>query len=650
MRLLRLHAGRQVILPRNDKMKNKQQYFIIDFDSTFVTVEALDELANIALKHNPDKEKITEKIRTLTSLGMEGKLSFPESLAQRLKLFSATKEDIRKLVSFLKKNITPSVTQNSIFFTSFPEHIYIISGGFKEYIIPVVKKFGIREDHVLANTFIFDKTDSITGFNKNNLLAQEEGKVKQIISLGLQGKVYVIGDGITDYQIREKNQAEKFFAYTGNVKRDTVVKKADYHVQNFDELLFMLHLPRALSYPKSKMKVLLLENIHSLAKNVFEGEGFQVETYTKALGPDELKKKLTDVSILGIRSKTTISAEVLNEAKKLLTVGVFGIGTNHVDLQACAEKGVAVFNAPYSNTRSVVELTIGDIIMLYRKVFEKNEKMHRGMWDKSSDNCHEIRGKKLGIVGYGNIGSQLSVLAESLGMDVYFYDITDKLALGNSKRCRSLEELLKIADVVTIHVDGSEENKHLISDKEFSLMKDGVIFLNIARGFIVDVFALEKYIKNGKVAGAAVDVFPTEPKSNDEPFVSNLQGLPNTILTPHIGAGTEEGQRNIAEFVPEKLISFINSGNTMLSVNFPNIQLPQLIDAHRFIHIHRNIPGVLAKVNNIFAKNKINIEGQYLKTNEDIGYVITDVNKDYSQTVIKELKSIEGTIRLRILY
>ncbi len=631
-------------------MKNKQQYFIIDFDSTFVTVEALDELAHIALKNSPDKEKITKQIRAITSLGMEGKLSFPESLAQRLKLFSANKEDIKKLVSFLKKNITPSVTQNTIFFTSFPENIYIISGGFKEYIVPVVKKFGIQEDHVLANTFTFHKTGTITGFDKNNLLAQEEGKVKQIISLGLQGKVYVIGDGITDYQIREKNLAEKFFAYTGNVKRDTVVKKADYIVQNFDELLYMLHLPRALSYPKSRMKVLLLENIHSQAKNLFEQEGFQVESYTKALGLEELKKKLIDVSILGIRSKTAIPAEVILEAKKLLAIGIFGIGTNHVDLQACAQKGIAVFNAPYSNTRSVVELTIGDIIVLYRKVFEKNEKMHQGIWDKSSNNCHEIRGKKLGIVGYGNIGSQLSVLAESLGMDVYFYDITDKLALGNSKRCRSLEELLKLADVVTIHVDGRKENKNLISDKEFSLMKDGVIFLNIARGFIVDVFALEKYIKSGKVAGAAVDVFPTEPKSNDEPFISNLQGLPNTILTPHIGAGTEEGQRNIAEFVPEKLISFINSGNTTLSVNFPNIQLPELSDAHRFIHIHRNIPGILASVNNIFAKNKINIEGQYLKTNEDIGYVITDVNKDYGHSVIKELKSIEGTIRLRILY
>lgn len=288
--------------------------------------------------------------------------------------------------------------------------------------------------------------------------------------------------------------------------------------------------------------------------------------------------------------------------------------------------------------------------MLYRKVFEKSMNMHKGIWDKSSAGCHEIRGKKLGIIGYGNIGSQLAVLAENLGMEVYFYDITDKLALGNNKRCRSLEELLKIADVVTVHVDGRKENKNLIDDHEFSLMKNNVIFLNIARGFIVNNDALEKYIKNEKIAGAAIDVFPIEPKGNNEPFVSQLQGLPNVILTPHIGAGTEEGQRNIAEFVPEKITTFVDTGNTTLSVNFPNLALPEQRNIHRFIHIHYNKPGILAKLNTIFAKNKINIEGQYLKTNEEIGYVITDVNKNYKQTVVEELKAIPETIRIRVLY
>lgn len=320
-----------------------QQYFIIDFDSTFVTVEALDELAKIALKDNPKRNEIAAKISAITTLGMEGKLTFPESLEKRLELFAADKEDIKKVIALLKKSITPSVTQNTIFFETFRDSIYIISGGFKEYIVPVVKKFGIREDHVLANTFTFTTEGAITGFDRQNLLAQEEGKVKQIISLGLSGKIYVIGDGITDYQIKEKNQAEKFFAFTGNVARQKVVEKADYSIQNFDELLYMLHLPRALSYPKSKMNVLLLENIHPLAKEAFSMEGYNVETQTKALGVEELKKKITDISILGIRSKTAITADVLQQSKKLLAIGVFGIGTNHVDLEACAEKGIAVF-------------------------------------------------------------------------------------------------------------------------------------------------------------------------------------------------------------------------------------------------------------------------------------------------------------------
>jgi D-3-phosphoglycerate dehydrogenase len=256
----------------------------------------------------------------------------------------------------------------------------------------------------------------------------------------------------------------------------------------------------------------------------------------------------------------------------------------------------------------------------------------------------------LGIVGYGNIGSQLSVLAEGLGMNVYFYDIADKLALGNTKQCSSLEELLKISDVITVHVDGKKANTNLIGEKEFSLMKEGVLFLNLSRGFIVDLQALEKYIKNGKIAGAAVDVFPKEPKTNQETFISGLQNLSNVILTPHIAGSTTEAQKNIAEFVTQKITQFIDTGNTTLSVNFPNIQLPELNDSHRFIHIHQNKPGILAQINNIFAKHKINIEGQYLKTNEDIGYVITDVNKNYSKKVIGELKSIPETIRVRVLY
>lgn len=629
---------------------NNNIYFIIDFDSTFVTVESLEELARITLENRNDKEKILTKIKKITDLGMEGKISFNESLRQRLLLFQTNKTDIKKLIAYIRKNITKSVETNKDFFNTYANQIYIVSGGFKEFIIPIVKPYGISENHVLANEFIFNKNGVVTGFDEKNLLSYDGGKVETIRKLGLQGVVYIIGDGFTDYQIRENGHAEKFFAFTENIKRQSVMDKADYISASFDEILYRLKLPRALSFPKTMMKVLLLENIHPYASEIFSKEGYRIETYSRALDYEELRRVIPSVSILGIRSKTNIQQDILRYAKKLLSIGVFGIGTNNVDLSSCSQAGISVFNAPYSNTRSVVELTLGNIITLYRRVIEKNQKLMEGVWDKSADKCHEIRGKKLGIVGYGNIGSQLSILAESLGMEIHYFDIADKLALGNAKRCKTLQELLKIADVVTIHVDGRKENANLIAESEFAAMKDGVVFINCSRGLVVDIPSLVKYIKNGKIHGAAIDVFPKEPKSNNEKFVSDLQGLPNIILTPHIGAGTMEGQRNIAEFVPEKLINFINTGNTSLSLNFPNIQLPKLIKAHRFIHIHKNQPGVLAELNKVFAKNNINIEGQYLKTNEEIGYAITDVNKSYNQSVIEDLKAIKGTIRVRALY
>lgn len=628
----------------------KTMFYIIDFDSTFVTVETLEELANIALKGNPQKTKIFEKMQTITKQGMEGKITYSESLSERFKLFQANKTHIKKLTTQLKKQITPSVKLNNQFFKQNADQIFIITGGFKEYVWPIVKKFGLAENHVLANSFIFDKKGNIIGFDKTNPLSREGGKPEKIKQLKLEGDIYVIGDGITDYQIKEKNKSAKFFAFTENIERPAVMAKADEVIKTFDEFLFKLHLPRSQSYPKSLMKVLLLENIDEQAVELFKREGYTVEKLKKALNENELIEKAKDVSVIGIRSKTQITEKVVKKLNKLLAVGAYCIGTNQIELKACAQNGVAVFNAPYSNTRSVVELALGEIIMLYRKTFDKSSKLHQGIWDKSAAGSHEIRGKTLGIVGYGNIGSQLSVLAEGLGMNVYFYDAFDRLALGNAKKCELLEELLKISDVVTIHVDGRKSNTNLIGEKEFSIMKDGVIFLNLSRGFVVDMKALETNLKKGKIAGAAVDVFPQEPKSTDEPFTCGLQNIPNVILTPHVAGSTIEAQRNIADFVTQKIQQFIDTGNTTLSVNYPNIQLPELTDAHRFIHIHKNVPGILAQLNNIFAKYKINIEGQYLKTNEEIGYVITDVNKNYSRKVIDELKSIPETIRVRILY
>ncbi len=404
------------------------------------------------------------------------------------------------------------------------------------------------------------------------------------------------------------------------------------------------------SYPKNKINILLLENIHPTAQSLFEEEGFTVETLAGSVDHNLLMEKIANVSVLGIRSKTSVDAETLSRAKRLLAVGAFCIGTNQIDLKTCSQKGVAVFNAPFSNTRSVVELAIGEIIMLFRGVYDKCQKLHDGIWDKSARYNYEIRGKKLGIVGYGKIGSQLSVLAEAMGMQVFYYDVIEKLALGNAKKCNSLEELLQVSDVISVHVDGRKDNARLISAAQFEKMKNGALFLNLSRGFVVDIEALVASLKNGKVRGAAVDVFPEEPLNNQEIFQSELRHLSNVIITPHIGGSTEEAQEHIAQFVPSKIIDFINSGSTILSVNFPNLQLPEFNNAHRLIHIHANVPGMMAQINNVLAQNGINIVGQYLKTNEEIGYVITDIEKNYDEKVIDAMKKIPNTIKFRILY
>ena len=399
-----------------------------------------------------------------------------------------------------------------------------------------------------------------------------------------------------------------------------------------------------------RRKVLLLENIHPDAAAQFNRAGYTVETLPTSPTAEELTRRIRDVSILGIRSKTSITKAILDSAERLVAVGAFCIGTDHVDLATCTERGIAVFNAPYSNTRSVVELALAEMIVLLRNVFDKSVKAHAGVWDKSAGGCFEIRGKKLGIVGYGNIGSQLSVLAEALGMDVHFYDVVDRLALGNATKSPSLDALLLKCDIVTLHVDGRAANANLLGPREIARMKRGSILLNLSRGSVVDLAALAKHLRSGRIAGAAIDVYPREPRGNAEAFSCELQGIPNVILTPHVGGSTEEAQDNIGQFVTAKLLDFVNAGNTHLSVNLPQLQLPELGNAHRLIHIHENQPGVLAKINGILARHDINILGQYLKTNERVGYAITDVGAKYDSAVIEALKRVAHTITFRVLY
>ena len=405
------------------------------------------------------------------------------------------------------------------------------------------------------------------------------------------------------------------------------------------------------SLDKSKIKFLLLEGVHQSALETLNAAGYTNIEYLKtSLPDDELKARIKDAHFVGIRSRTQLTDEIFEAAEKLIAVGCFCIGTNQVDLKAATKRGVAVFNAPYSNTRSVAELSLAEIIMLMRGIPERNAQCHRGGWNKSADNSYEIRGKKLGIIGYGSIGTQLSVMAESMGMDVYFYDVVTKLPLGNAKQVGSLNELLNLADVVSLHVPETAATKWMMGPEQFAQMKQGSILLNASRGTVVDIDALAEAIRSKKLLGAAIDVFPVEPRSNGEEFLSPLREFDNVILTPHVGGSTLEAQENIGKEVGEKLAQYSDNGTTTSSVNFPEVALPSNKNVHRILHIHQNVPGVMNAINSIFAENGINISGQYLQTVEDVGYVVIDVAAAASELALEKITEVEGTIRARVLY
>ncbi len=405
------------------------------------------------------------------------------------------------------------------------------------------------------------------------------------------------------------------------------------------------------SYPKEKIRILFLENISDVAVKNFRQHGYvQVDKISKALSEDQLVEEIKNVHILGIRSKTQITARVLAAARKLQAIGCFCIGVNQVDLKTATKNGVVVFNAPYSNTRSVAELVIGASIMLIRRIPDKNKAAHDGVWMKDARGSFELRGKTLGIIGYGNIGSQVSVLAESLGMKVIFYDVETKLPLGNAEDAKSLKELLHRSDVVTLHVPETPQTKNLISKSTLKYFKKGAILLNYARGEVVDLEALRKQVLDGNIGGAAVDVFPEEPEKNGDRFHTPLQDLSNVILTPHIGGSTEEAQQNIGEDVSAKLYNYLEKGITFGSHTVPALALPPQEGSHRILHIHDNVPGVLSEINTRLSKNKINILSQYLKTNDEIGYVVLDVDRSISTRAMQLLREVKGTIKVRVLY
>src|SRR5690606_33702956 len=432
--------------------------FIFDFDSTLVRIETLEALADLALKDAPDAAERKARIAALTDDAMNGRIGFGEALKQRLDLLALRREHVEALTDRILDEATVSIRRNVDFFQRNAERIYILSGGFREVIAPLAERLGVAADHVLANDLIYDDEDRVTGVDTANPLSRENGKPEVIRALQLEGPVVMVGDGWTDAEVKIQGAADRFYALTEIVSRSKVVEAADAVASSLDEVLYAEGVAGRWSYPRNRIRMLLLENVHPAAVERLEEAGYTVETMKGALDEDDLIEAIKGVHVLGIRSKTNVTRRVLDAADRLMAVAAFCIGTNQVDLDAAADKGVAVFNAPYSNTRSVVELAIGMMIVLMRDVTDKSREMHKGKWNKSATGSREGRGKTLGIVGYGAIGSQLSVLAENLGMWVLFYDLSERLALGNARRMRSLDALLAEADVVTLHVDGRKEN------------------------------------------------------------------------------------------------------------------------------------------------------------------------------------------------
>jgi D-3-phosphoglycerate dehydrogenase / 2-oxoglutarate reductase len=596
----------------------QKPWFIIDFDSTFTQVEAMEELAAISLKNDPEKEAIIAQIKHLTDLAMEGKMPFDKSLKARIALLAGKKYHINMLVNKLRKKISPSFARNKAFFKEYQGRILIVSGGFKEFIAPVVKSFHINEDCIYANTFTFDKKNNIIGADEENPLAQQTGKVKLLKQLKLKGEIYTIGDGYTDYEMRASGQAHFFFAFTENIARANVLQNADYIAPSLDEILYKMNLPMALSYPKSRIKVVLLGKETFKAAALFKLEGYQVQQFEQYTAQATRELKQASIIVSSIQRNIDLSI-----CEKLLCASIWGTQNQQFNEQTAQLMGVPVFHSPFANTRSAVELALGFIFELARQTQA------------------EVKGKKLGIIGYGNAGSLLGVLAQNLGMDVLYYDKRDRAAMGNAIAYKTPFDVVKKSDFVVLM--NSKNEGVILGEKELKALHSTAMLINLSYDDSVNISTILMLIKNNKMGGFAIDCNSLEVYNQIKP---NEQ----VISTFNKRNTTQETQQHIAHFITEKAIEYINNGNIGKSLNFPELQLPTLHGAHRFIHIHQNKPGLLAKINALLANNRINITGQYLKTNETIGYVITDVSKEYSANVIEQLKKIEGTIRFRVIY
>lgn len=606
----------------------KETWYVFDFDSTFTQVEAMEELAGISLENDPERDLLIDKIKQLTDLAMEGKMPFGKSLKARIALLSAKKYHLNLLVNKLRKRVSPSFVKNKQFFKAHKGRVLIISGGFKEFIEPIVKSYHIDASCVFANTFIYDKKNNIIGADETNFLAQEKGKVKLLKQLKLSGNVIMIGDGYTDFEVFESGMANDFYAYTENISRPSVIAKSGKVAPSLDEILFRQHLPMSISYPKSRIRALLVGKLAWQAEELLKREGYQVEKFEsvstlKATGITAAVNVLLYAS--DIKAERELNKLILEAKGKVLAIGIWGESVQIETYQKFGQAGISVFGSSYAHTRSVVELAL-----LYLLKFSRS-------------NQQELFGKKLGIIGYGHSGSLLSVLASHLGMEVYYYDIDHKPSIGNGKQLRNLTDLLRRSELLVVVAGRRFSNQLFLGAKEINLLPKGSVMVHLGYDDHVDFMAIDTALKSGRLNGFYGDVL--ESKN-----VGHLEGNANAIVGFRERLQTQQTQKNIASSLCESIINYINTGETKGSLNLPHVHLPAIQQLHRFIHIHENKAGVLAQINKILASYEINILGQYLKTNEAIGFVITDVSKEYSAKAIEELKGIPETLRFRVLY
>lgn len=640
---------------------------IFDFDSTIINAEGVDLILQHALQRadEQNRRERMQKLYDLTCLATIGEIALGDALHQRFALAEVTRADIEAVAAGIVETINPKVSETFAALQAAGKRIFVFSSSFDELVRPVTRMLHVDDDHVFTNQLIYDFSGRVIGFNEKNPLFLSVGKgflAEQLKNDGrLPGATAVVGDGTSDLSIRRNNVAQMFVFFAGPRPHEEIRRQADFTIDRFDHLLPLFFSEQELSNERinvlyklngiepqiERPAILLLENIHEEAVKKFKGVGKHLQTQKGALQAADLIRQADGIQVLGIRSQTQVDASVIAGLPGLWVIGAFCIGTNQVDLQAAANAGIPVFNAPYSNTRSVAELVVGEIIMLMRRVFEKSQAAHQGQWMKSAVGCTEIRGKTVGIVGYGHIGSQVSVLLENLGMSVLFHDIVDKLPLGNARKADHLDELLSSADVVTLHVPDTPETRGMIGRQQLQQMRPGSFLINSSRGQVVDLPALRQALDAGHIGGAAIDVFPQEPNQPNDHFQSPLQGSRNVILTPHVGGSTLEAQVNIANYVSDKLLRFLHTGATAGSINFPEVEMPRVPNTHRILHIHHNVPGVLAKINIVFARRNINVEGQMLQTRGNIGYLVVDVDQQVSDQVLDLMGHITETIKVR---